>query len=279
MRINKTYFLPLVEDFCKTAAELGPSAYPRHALFVPYTFEAYHSAPKKIFYIGRDSEGWIKFDEMMRDYENGELDRYLEKNSNVVTVQGENDDNTETHDVHSLREGRNMNNKWSFWTYCQKLHLYITKGYETVDLRNLTDDDYQTIEQMGYGNLNAIEHDRTLKEDRGGDNWWSLIGDKKKFHQLRLASRKLDRIKHIIEAYNPELIIILNWEERPDIFEGLQEIWLEDYYIDTLRRVYTLEGYDTKILWSNHPNARSISVYERLKIVGDTARELLGLND
>ena len=279
MRINKDYFLPLVEEFCKTATELGPSVYPRHALFVPYTFEAYHSAPKKIFYVGRDSEGWIKFDEMMMDFENGDLDNYLEKNSNVVTVQGENDDNTKTHDVHSLREGWNINNKWSFWTYCQKLHLYITKGYENVDIRNLTNDDYLTIEQMGYGNLNAIEHDRTLKKDRNGIRWWDNISDKKRFHHLRLASRKFDRIKHILDAYNPDLIIILNWEERDDIFEGLEKEWIKKYYIDKLRAVYRIEGYDTKILWSNHPNAWSISVYERLKIVGDTARELLGLND
>lgn len=277
MRINKNYFLPLVEEFCKTAKALGSGVYPKHALFVPYTFENYQSAPKKIFYIGRDSEGWIKFDEMMRDFENGNLDSYLEKNTNVVTAQGENDDNTEYHDVHSLREGWNINNKWTFWTYCQKLHLYITKGYENVDITNLTEDDYQTIEQMGYGNLNAIEHDGTLKKDRDGKCWWDLIDDKENFYKLRIASRKLDRIKHILDAYNPDLIIILNWEERDDIFEGLEEKWIEDYYIDKLRAVYTIEGYDTKIIWSNHPNARSISVYERLKLVGDTARELLGL--
>ena len=277
MRINKDYFLPLVEEFCKTAKALGSGVYPKHALFVPYTFENYQSAPKKIFYIGRDSEGWIKFDEMMGDFENGNLDSYLEKNANVVTAQGENDDNTEYHDVHSLREGWNINNKWTFWTYCQKLHLYITKGYENVDITNLTEADYQTIEQMGYGNLNAIEHDGTLKKDRDGKCWWDLIADKEKFHQLRLASRKLDRIKHILDAYSPDLIIILNWEERPDVFEGIKETWLKEYYIDKLRAVYSIEGYDTKILWSNHPNARSISVFDRIRLIGDTAKELLNI--
>ena len=52
MRINKEYFLPLVEEFCKAAYEIGPEGYPRHGLFVPYTFENYHSAQKKIFYMG-----------------------------------------------------------------------------------------------------------------------------------------------------------------------------------------------------------------------------------
>ena len=277
MRINKEYFLPMVEEFCKKIIELVPECYPPHALFLPYTFENYSSAPHKIFYMGRDTEGWIKFEEMINDYKCGNLDHYLEKNTNVVTVQGENDDDTSTRDVHSLREGWNVNNKWSFWTYCQKLHLYITRGLKNVDITNISDDLYQTIEQMGYGNLNSIEHDATLKKKREGIRWWDHIGDKKKFQQLRIASREFDRIKHILDVYAPDLIIILNWEERPDIFDGVNETWIKDYYIDKLQAVYTIEGYDTKIIWSNHPNARSISVYDRIELIGGTARELLGI--
>ena len=270
MRINKDYFLPLVEEFCKTVVEIGEEAHPENGLFIPYTFENYKSAPKKIFYVGRDTAGWVKFDEMIRDFHRGELSCYLDKNSNVVTAQGNNQDGT---DEHSLRDNWNKNNKWTFWTYCQKLHLYITKGYFGVDITRLTDEDYQVIEQMGYGNLNSIEHDKGQKSM----GVWSKIADKEKFHQLRLASRKLDRIKHILDAYSPDLIIILNWEERPDVFEGIKETWLKEYYIDKLRAVYTIEGYDTKILWSNHPNARSISVFDRIRLIGDTAKELLNI--
>ena len=91
MRINKEYFLPLVEDFCEAAEEIGSDGYPRHGLFIPYTFENYHSAQKKIFYMGRDTAGWIKFEEMIEDYKNGSLNEYLDKNSIVVTVQGKNE--------------------------------------------------------------------------------------------------------------------------------------------------------------------------------------------
>lgn len=275
MRINKEYFLPLVEDFCKAAEEIGSEGYPRHGLFVPYTFENYQTAQHKIFYVGRDTYCWIKFDEMMKDYINSSLNKYLDKNSNVVTVQG---DNCDLSDTHSLK-GWNINNKWDFWRYSQKLHLYITRGLKDIDITKLTAEEYDSIEQMGYGNLNCIEHDRTLKNIKYADGTcWELIGDKSKFYELKLVSRKLDRIKHILDAYNPDLIIIMNWEDRMDIFEGLEVNEIKDFYIDKLRSVYEIPQYNTKVIWTNHPGARSISVYERLALIGDTARELLNIS-
>lgn len=278
MRINKEYFLPLVEDFCKAAEEIGSDGYPRHGLFIPYTFENYHSAQKKIFYMGRDTAGWIKFEEMIEDYKNGSLNEYLDKNSKVVTVQGKNENSSDTH---SLKEGWNIDNKWDFWRYSQKLHLYITLGMTDIDITQLTDDEYQIIEEMGYGNLNSLEHDRTLQtlDYYGTDKkCWDVIQDKDKFNELRQASRRLDRIKHVLDAYRPDLIIIMNWEDRMDIFEGLEINEIKDFYIDKLRSVYEIPEYNTKVIWTNHPGARSISVYERLALIGDTARELLNVS-
>ena len=161
--------------------------------------------------------------------------------------------------------------------YSQKLHLYITLGMTDIDITQLTDDEYQIIEEMGYGNLNSIEHDRTLQAlDYYGTEkkCWDVIQDKDKFNELRRASRKLDRIQHVLDAYRPDLIIIMNWEDRMDIFEGLEINEIKDFYIDKLRSVYEIPEYNTKVIWTNHPGARSISVYERLALIGDTAREL-----
>ena len=165
--------------------------------------------------------------------------------------------------------------------YSQKLHLYITLGMTDIDITQLTDDEYQIIEEMGYGNLNSIEHDRTLQalDYYGTDKkCWDVIQDKDKFNELRRASRKLDRIKHVLDAYRPDLIIIMNWEDRMDIFEGLEINEIKDFYIDKLRSVYEIPEYNTKVIWTNHPGARSISVYERLALIGDTARELLNVS-
>lgn len=273
MPVNKQYFLPLVEEFCKKAVDLGAESYPPHGLFVPYTFEKYEEAPIKIFYVGRDTYGWISFKEMMQDFKNGELGNYLQKNSNVVTVRGRNQVDA---DEHSLKEGWNKNNRWSFWTFCQKLHLYITMHKKDVDLRELTDADYQSIEQMAYGNLNSIEHDRTLQKMGN----MARIADISKFQLLRDESRKIDRLRHIIEAYSPDLIIVLNWEERDDVFEGLEYRWEEQWYEDKLRAVYNIAGYKTKVLWSLHPahfSYESINPCDMIEYLGNTARELLAL--
>jgi hypothetical protein len=277
MRINKEYFLPLVKEFCQTANEIGQAGYPVNGLFVPYTFEKYATAPKKIFYVGRDTYGWVPFADMMNDYNNGELSNYLEKNANVVTVQGK-----ETREKYrlSLKESFNYN-KTEFWPFCQKLHMYITKGLFSVDIQSLIDEDYQVMEQMGYGNLNSIEHDETLKKVPQEAPIWYRI-DRPKFRQLRQASRNLDKILHILKAYNPDLIIILNGENRDDVLDGLQiQKVIHCSTIPNIRQdIYTLEGYSTQILWSIHPNSfkfNSTNLEQMLKSLGDTARDLLNI--
>lgn len=218
----------------------------------------------------------------MNDYQDQKLTHYIEKNSNVVTVQGRNEDGSDTH---SLREGWNVTHSIDFWKFCQRLHLYIRTGREDFEITQLTNDEYDIIEEMGYGNLNTIEHDNTLKKGRKDKDGNTIDGDwyrinREKFYQIRQASREIDKLKHLLEAYNPDLIIILNWEERKDVFEGLSETWVEDQYIEGIRAVYTLANKSTKILWTSHPNARKCgSPYERIKLLGDTARKLLGIEN
>lgn len=275
MSINQKYFLPRVDEFCKQAENIGEEGFPDSGLFIPYTFKHYDTAPKKIFYVGRDSAGWIGFQEMMSDFKNGVLCDYLEKNSNVVTVQEK-----RGKDKHNLKEDW-KSNKAEFLPFCQKLHIYITTGRFIEDIHSLKDEDYQLIEQMGYGNLNSLEHDETLKKLPKDNPIWYRI-DRKKFYQLRQASRQLDRLIHIIEAYHPDLIIILNGEDREDVFNGLQikDVMHRNITQKVKRDIYTIEGYSTQVLWSIHPVSfkfHSITQEMMIKSLGDTARELLSL--
>lgn len=280
MRVNKQYYLPLLTKFCEEAEKIGNGAFPRHGIFIPYTFENYDSAPIKIFYVGRDTAGWITFQEMMDDHRIGKLDDYLEKNSNVVTVQGENINGSDTH---SLREGWNVDNRCDFWRFCQKLHLYIVDDQMNVDITQLSEDDYKIIEQMGYGNLNSLEVYQTLKNNKYAEKTlWEMVGDKKKLRTLRKRSRELDKIKHILDAYEPDLIIILNWSGKPEIvFKDLDTKNDSILYSEEKgkqRSVFTIDGYKTKIVWSIHPNSfgrQSVSPNEMLIRIGDTAKELL----
>lgn len=58
-------------------------------------------------------------------------------------------------------------------------------------------------------------------------------------------------------TYHPDFIFIFNWEERDDVFEGMDFEWQKVYYKDKLQAVYTLPGYSTKVIWTSHPRRYS----------------------
>ena len=93
--INKEHYAKEVKGFCEIAKKLPKDCQPESAIFAPYTFEKYAEAPKRIFFVGIDSAGWINFKEMLEDYNNNNVEHYLEKNTKVVSVQGENKDGTD----------------------------------------------------------------------------------------------------------------------------------------------------------------------------------------
>ena len=90
--INKNFYRKFVLEFCKKLQQIPEECHPESGIFIPYTFDKYTEAEKKIFFVGIDTAGWIKTTEMLNDFSNNNIDSYLEKNSKVVTVQGENQD-------------------------------------------------------------------------------------------------------------------------------------------------------------------------------------------
>ena len=271
MAINRQFYEPLVSDFCAFAKKKDKNSYPPHGLFVPYTFERYTSAKKKIFYVGRDTYGWIKFSEMLEDYNKGKIDNYLVKNSQVVNVQGENADNS---DKHSLRE--NWKSGYSFWTFCQKLHLYIITGELKYSLNNLTTEDYSIIEEMGYSNTNAIETPETLYK-MFGYNWEKVgIKDWSIYYDLVDKSKPIVSLENLLKAYKPDLIIIFNWGVPDSYLQGLS-IGNAKCEEEGILRVRSIVNNNTHIIETSHPNRLRFlgSPYDSLCKIGDKARLLL----
>ena len=271
MAINLQFYGPLVSDFCAYAEKMDNNSYPPHGLFVPYTFERYSSAKKKIFYVGRDTYGWVKFREMLVDYKKEQIEKYLIKNSQVVTVQGENDDNS---DKHSLKD--NWYSGYSFWTFCQKLHIYITTGELKNSLSNLTTEDYSIIEEMGYSNTNAIERPETLYKMFGND--WDKVGLKEWsiYNKLVDKSKSIVSIDNLIKAYKPDLIIIFNWGFSDTLLQGLP-IGNTICEEDGILRIRSIADNSIHIIESSHPNRLRFlgAPYDSLCKIGDKARQLL----
>lgn len=234
-RTNVEYFKPLLQQFISKNRNLyEESGYP-YGIFIPYTLPNYVNAPVKILYAGRDTYYWTDKSVMMNCYDNNRLEDYFAESQLNITVEK------------SLNW---KNSAGAFWSFVDKLHLFVRTG-KICDLTNLSDKEIEILKEIGYGNINCMEVNKTLFKNEGRDR---ADFDIDKLSLLRRESRVFDNIEHILKAYNPDFIVILNWEDRDDYFGNIKFKWHEDLYIDKKRAVYTLEGYDTKIIWGSHPN-------------------------
>ena len=121
------------------------------------------------------------------------------------------------------------------------------------DIMQISAADKVILEEIGYGNINAIEQQTSLSKE----GYWEAITSLDGYCQIREAGRPFEKLKSVIEAYHPDFIFIFNWEERDDVFEGMDFEWQKVYYKDKLQAVYTLPGYSTKVIWTSHPRRYS----------------------
>lgn len=257
--INVPYFRPLLEDFCRNVASIGvdPDNIP-YGVFVPYVFNtSYYKADKKIFYMGRDTYGWIPFNDMMRLYDCDQIWKYL----NNTTCQVD--------DEIALTW---KNSAGAFWPFVLKLHIYIRTGKYVEDLADLDEssDERLSLYEIGYGNMNSMELQESLVNE-------GIDFEPQTYAKVKKLSEPLDRIKHILDAYSPDFIFIFNWVEAEELFEGVNVTWQKEHYIDDKLAVYTIEGYNTKIIWSTHPRRFSFigeNNESMVKLLGSKLNEL-----
>lgn len=240
--INKKIYLPLLSRFAAQTKDIYTSdgkGYP-HGVFVPYTMKNYAGADYKIFVVGQDTYYWMddalkngakRFCEM-RDA--GALPDYLEMES--------------SDDKLSVTYDRIIGPEWKsgvFWSYVPKLVFALREGRlpdGRVEIRRAQ----EYLSEIGYGNLFPVELDHSL--DNEGCTY-----DPVRLQTIREASSPLGSFKAILEAYNPDCIIVLSWTDGLTPFEGLEQERIEDPENDDFAWTYALKGYGTKILWTRHP--------------------------
>lgn len=232
--INTSIYKSLLEKFFQIAAPLYRCGYP-YGPFIPYAMPHYKTAPIKIFYIGRDTYYWTSKEKLFDCMRNSQPEEYLKINSDVLN----------TTDILN----KYNNNSGSFWNFVAKLHLLIRTGIYFNDINSLGQEEQQIIEEIGYGNLNGIE----LKQSLENEGTWQEITSITDYQKLKEAGQVFEKVSTLLKAYHPDFIIILNWEERDDIFDGLNVHWKKEYYKDGLQAIYTINDYPTKIIWAPHP--------------------------
>ncbi len=262
--INKEYYLPILKEFCEKTMSLYECGYPQGP-FIPYTMPNYKSAPLKIMYVGRDTWEWTRCNVLIDAYKNGCLNDYLEANINNV-------------DVDTMLKWKNKSK--AFWTFVDKLHLLIRTNEYVSDLTSINKTQKEILNEVGYGNLYSIEIPATLKKriDSFEDvKVWTLITNKEQYQCIREAAKPFETLMSMIEAYNPDYMFVLTWIDKDEFFEGTDFQRQENLYEEKFRAIYTSKQYQTKIIWSLHPNRFSFEktdIEEMCYYLADTYNQL-----
>lgn len=255
--MNQAVLISELQAFCSNTLQYYGCGYP-YGPFIPYTMPNYDRTEKKIFYIGRDTNGWVEKSCLEASFQENNLNRYIDANSNVVSIE-------------NIVDPSWTYNPTSFWGFVSRLHLLISTGIYKTDTGCLTDNEKNALSQLGYGNLHSIELPDTL-----GDVYES-ISPKSSFETICKEAHRFEKIKLILDLYAPDYIFILSWSNREDIFEGLQSINHQEWYKDGILSVYTIKGYRTKVLWTSHPRRFSylgVRSEDAINMLADTLAKL-----
>jgi hypothetical protein len=230
-------YKPLLDEFCQETKKFK-NKIEMPGLFLPHGLENYETAKNKFFYVGRDTAGWIPFNELIDCFENNKIIDYINKNDWP----------------NSLDEvfKQANNNPSSFWNIACRLQLKLNGVKEDLAINtNLSDEYKQILLEMGYGNLNSIETPQSIKNRK---EWDSI--DKNIYKEIKNKSLKFDNLKFILDIYNPSHIFIFNLKGDEELaFKNLEYECIQDKEFQNLIAIYTITGYKTKIIWTVHPGS------------------------
>lgn len=268
--INKNYFTPLLNLFLEKVEKDYDCRY-YQLPFIPYTFSKYHSAERKIFYVGRDTYYWLELDALFDSSNKINHELYLERNCEYVTTD-------------------NILNDWSkagsFWGFVGHLQLLLSKGVYYRDFSTLKEEDLDCFHEVGYGNLFSIELPETLKKKKYTDkesglerNEYDDINDWNKYYRIKENSIVFEGLETIFKAYGePDFVIITSWIDKDDFFKNLSDYqFVPEYYIENKLSVFTSKVHKTKVIWTSHPNRFSFletNAKEMCELICKTINEL-----
>ena len=251
----KDFYAESLRQFLSEVDPLGDFGYP-FGVFFSHPLPEYDEAKRKVFYIGRDTNGWGDYYEMMDLYHQGRILDYLDDQWPL-----------------SAEEMMKWGNRMAFWTIVFKLHIYINHEVLLPRMQDYSEEQKKCLLGLGFGNMNCVEIKASLQRE----GVWKDI-DEEKYWLFKEKSRRFDRLKDILELYDPEFVFFFTWVDDPTFTQGVNLIEDQSMRKEYWRYVYSIEGFRAKLIWTSHPThyARAITqdVNEVVKYLGDTALSL-----
>lgn len=241
-------YIPLIEGFVKDTKSLHDHLWidkkgdvDLSGIFIPHTLPDYDNADLKIFYVGQDTYYWTSLNNVYCM----DAKSYLENNNKWPPS------------IDTLLDWRNP---YTFWHFVNRIQLAFN-GLKYSNLNNLDNTQRRSLSQIGWGNIFSLEILDTIKkyDDEIKKNYGvklTEIFDKKIYAKMLEYTKKISKLKNIIDVYSPDYVIILAWKFVEDWFwEGLDYQYIENESIDSLLSCYRLRCSNAKVLWTYHPQA------------------------
>ena len=181
----KEFYAEPLRQFLSEVDPLGDFGYP-YGIFLSHPLPEYDKAAKKIFYVGRDTNGWGNYYKMMELYHQGKLMEYLDNQWPT-----------------SAEEMMRWGNRMAFWTVVFKLQIYLNHGVLLHRLQDYSEEQKKCLLGLGFGNMNCVEIKASLQRE----NVWKDI-EEEKYWPFKENSRRFDRLKDILDLYNPDYIFL-----------------------------------------------------------------------
>lgn len=248
---------PLLKQFCDETKdiEIDPSF---SSIFLSHAMSEYDNAKRRIFYFGQDTNGWTKKEELFQNFRDNDLNSYISQTGDWINKYG-------------FLDYKNYA-PYGFWTLLANLHLRLKGITEMADIGPsfYDNDNFELLNDFGYGNTNSIEIPRSL-ENQG--IWKNL--DHSKYWLIKERSKIFDKLKHTIEIYNPDLVFIFNWGCDENKF--LEDLEYNIEKIDLINNhfwIVTIADTRTKIIWTVHPSNLRYQGYNVAQLI-DTIMEFV----
>jgi len=247
MTKQEEIYLPMLDAFCAQFENCYVSYL--YGLFLPNAAPKYNEISPKVFYIGKETKSWEpEFKDMLEYCLTNNAINYIREQNKWLCNQS-----------NILKEAKNP-----FWNTIIKLHIYLHTNKPVTDLRKLNENQLELLNSIGWGNLNSIITKEGLeqysKEWEGDFDWWGEEDiSYELYDKIKKESYVFDKLKFVLDIYNPDVIFIFNENKNEEkhykqFLDGLKLTWCSETKIyDDFLASYSIEEYNTKIIWTAHP--------------------------
>lgn len=258
----------LVSTFCKNTYNLYNSMwnekidYDLSGLFIPHVLNEYGKTQKKVFYIGQDTYEWTDLEDVYIKWQQNNLSEYFERNNNWPK------------NLSDILEYKSRSN--NFWETICRIQLAIHNLDYSISLDSVDKKTNKILSSIGWGNLFSLEVIETVKKYKYNDKPLTEYFDLTKYKAIQKEAESISKLKNILDAYDPDLIIIMSWNNYAEefFFDGIDYTWNEEQFIDGLISTYSINNSNKKVIWCNHPNRLR---YKKLNIETGLIKPILSV--